>query len=91
MTLFVQAPGGSLKYTFEWEDVIPENVTFESVTYDVGELTLDSAVISNEDATSTIQLSGARHGAMYVVKALALLSNGETVPNLDLVIRGFNG
>lgn len=90
MTLFVQATSGSLKYTFEWADALPENVTFESVDYETT-LTIDSDVISNEDATSTIQLSGIEHGGLYTVKAIAHLSNSELVPNLDLVIRGFNG
>lgn len=89
MSMFVQASGGSLKYTFEWADVLPTGVTFQSVDYET-DLTIDSAVISNEEATSTIQVSGIQHGGLHTVKAIAHLSNSELVPSLDLVIRGFN-
>jgi hypothetical protein len=91
MSLFVQSPGGSLKYTFEWTEVIPENVTLENVSYTADGLSIDSSVINNEDATSTIQLGGIQHGGLYVIKAVASLSNSELVPDQQLVIRGFNG
>jgi hypothetical protein len=92
MTLFVQAPTGSLKYTFEWADSIPANVDLVSVSYVIpSDWTLVSQVTDTDNATSTIQLSGIAHGSLGIVTATALLTNSEEVPDQQLVIRGFNG
>lgn len=88
--MFLLQPGGSLKYTYEWEDSMPADVTLETVTYDVGDLALVSEVIDNAGKTSTIQLTGTAHAGLTVVTAYASLSNGEVVPDSQLVIRGMS-
>lgn len=92
MTLFAQSTEGSLKYTFEWADAIPQNVSLVSVSYSMdSSLTLDSSLTDPDGQTSTIQVSGIEHGGYYVIKAIATLDNSERVPDQQLVIRGFNG
>lgn len=90
MSLFVQVPSGSLKYTFEWADIIPQGVALGDAIYDLDGLTLDSNAIDNAGQTSTVQLSGVVHGGLYIVTATAVLSNGERVPDQQLIVRGFN-
>jgi hypothetical protein len=89
MGLFVQVPGGSLKYTFQWAALLPEGATLVSVAYDAGSLTTVGTDIDTTNANSTIQLSGILHQSLTVVKATATLSDSELAVNQQLVIRGF--
>ena len=91
MTVFLQKPGSSLKYTYEWEDEIPAGITLVSVVNTLPDgLTAVSELTDAEAMTSTVQILGTEHGKVYEIGALATLSNGELVP-ATATIRGFNG
>ena len=90
MTVFVQRTDGKLDYTFDWSDDVEDPITLESVTHTVPDgLTLASETTNTSALTSTVFLTGGRHGGVYLVKALALLSNGVQVPG-EATIRVFD-
>lgn len=92
MTVFAQAPNGSLRYSFLWGEIVPSNSQLVSVTYQItGEGTLAGQFIDTVAQTSTIQMEGIPHGSICRVTALATLSNTEMVPDQQIMIRGFNG
>lgn len=83
-------PGDSAVVTFDWSDVLPSTspeTTVSSVTHSVTGLTLVSE--SNTTTTSSVKISGAAHGGLYMVEGSATLSNGEVI-NRQFPIRGFN-
>lgn len=82
-------PDGTRVFTPSWADELPTGVTLSSVVH-----TLPSPLVhlgeSNTTTTSSVRISGARHGQMYMVECEATLSNGETV-NRGFPLRCFNG
>lgn len=89
MTVFVQRTDGSLVYTFDWEDDVPADVTLDSVTHTADALTIVSQTTDSVALTSAVQVTGAVHGGTYLIKALALLSNGEAIPG-EATLRVFD-
>jgi len=81
VTVFVQRTDGKLDYTFDWEDDVPDPLTLVSVTHTAQDgITIDSQTTDTTNLTSTVFLTGGTHGHTYLIKALALLSNGALVP-----------
>lgn len=75
--------------TFDWSaDVLVGNQTIASATHSV-----DSPLVKvsedNTTTTSSVKISGASHGAMYMVSGQVTLSNGEIL-NRPFDIRGWN-
>lgn len=90
MTVFVQRTDGKLDYTFDWSDDVESPLTLDSVTHIVPDgLTLSTETTNTSQLTSTVFLTGGRHGVTYLIKALALLSNGVLVPG-EATIRMFD-
>jgi len=89
--IFLQRDDASLRYTFDWSADVPAGVTLSSAVHTVpSDLTLVTEDTDTLAQTSTIQMTGAHHGGIYLIKALALLSNGEQVPG-EAILRVFNG
>ena len=82
MTLYAQAVSGRLRYNFTWAEVIPSNAT--------GTGTIEAEYLDTVAQTSTIEVDAIPHGGHCAITAKATLSNGEVVPDQQLVIRGFN-
>jgi hypothetical protein len=81
VTVFVQRTDGKLDYTFDWSDDVADPIELVSVSHEVPlGLTLDSETTDTSGLTSTVFVTGGTHGQTYLVKALALLSNGALVP-----------
>ena len=90
MTVFVQRTDGKLDYTFDWSDDAPDPLTLVSVTHIAPSgFSIDSETTNSSALTSTVFMTGGEHGATYLVKALALLSNGALVPG-EATIRVFD-
>jgi hypothetical protein len=80
-SVFVQRTDGKLDYTFDWSDDIEAPITLVSVSHVApSDLSVDSEIVDTATNTSTVILSGGVHGGTYLVKALALLSNGIQIP-----------
>jgi len=80
MTVYLQRTEGSLRYTFDWEDDVPSGVTLESVEHTVpSPLTRVDQTTDSVAKTSSVQIAGGAHGGVYLIRALATLSNGERV------------
>jgi hypothetical protein len=78
---FVQRTDGKLDYTFDWADDIEAPITLVTVSHTVpSELSIDSEIVDTADNTSTVIIAGGVHGGTYLIKALAILSNGLQVP-----------
>lgn len=81
-------PSDNALVTFDWSDVLPEAVTVTGAVH-----TLPSPLVKGTESytssTSTVKVSGAQHGAMYMVEGQATLSNGEVL-NRQFPIRGWN-
>ncbi len=74
-----------------WADVLPATVTLGTVTHTVpAPLTKVSESTDTGAATSTVRVSGALHGGLYLIEAQSTLSNGEVV-NRQFPVRCFNG
>ena len=81
MTVFVQRTDGRLDYTFDWSDDVSDPLTLESVTHTAPDgITIASETTNTVALTSTVFMTGGTHGHTYLIKALALLSNGAQVP-----------
>jgi hypothetical protein len=90
VTVYVQRTDGNLDYTFDWSDDVADPLTLDSVTHTVpAGLTLSSETTDSAGLTSTVFLTGGTHGGTYLIKALALLSNGVQVPG-EATIRVFD-
>jgi hypothetical protein len=90
VTVYVQRTDGNLDYTFDWSDDVADPLTLDSVTHTVPSgLTLSSETTDSSGLTSTVFLTGGTHGGTYLIKALALLSNGVQVPG-EATIRVFD-
>jgi hypothetical protein len=81
-------PSDNALITFDWSDVLPESVTVASVVHTVSS-PLTKSTESNSTTTSTVKVTGAQHGGMYVIEGQATLSNGEVI-NRQFPIRGWN-
>jgi hypothetical protein len=87
VTVFLQRTDGKLDYTFDWSDDVDDPITLESVTHSVPDgLILAGETTNTVQLTSTVFLTGGAHGRTYLIKALALLSNGVLVPG-EAVVR----
>jgi hypothetical protein len=90
VTVFLQRTDGVLDYTFDWADDVNEPLTLDSVTHAVPEgLTLAGETTDVSALTSTVFLTGGVHGHTYLIKALAVLSNGVKVPG-EATVRVFD-
>ncbi len=90
MTVFVQRTDGKLDYTFDWSDDVTDPLTLESVTHTAPDgISIASETMDTTGLTSTVFMTGGTHGATYLIKALALLSNGVQVPG-EATIRVFD-
>lgn len=82
-------PDDATVFTPDWTDELPTGVTLVGVTH-----TLPSPLVhggeSNTTTTSSVRISGARHGQMYAIACVATLSNAETI-NRQFPLRCFNG
>lgn len=81
-------PGDQAIVTFDWTDVLPASVTVSAVTHAV-DSTLTIVSESSTTTTSSVKLSGAVHGGLYMVSGSATLTNGEVI-NRQFPIRGWN-
>lgn len=90
MTVFLQRTDGVLDYTFDWADDISAPLTLDSVTHTVPDgLTLAGETTNASALTSTVFLTGGTHGRTYLIKALAVLSNGVKIPG-EATVRVFD-
>lgn len=90
MTVFVQRTDGKLDYTFDWSDDVADPLTLVSVTHIAPSgMTIASETTNTSGLTSTVFMEGGEHGVTYMLKALALLSNGALVPG-EATIRVFD-
>ncbi len=81
-------PSDNALVTFDWTDVLPGSVTVASVVHTVPS-PLVKGTESTSSPTSSVKISGAVHGGMYMVEGQATLSNGEVI-NRQFPIRGWN-
>lgn len=81
-------PSDSAVVTFDWSDVLPSTITVSAVTHTV-ESPMTKVSESNTTTTSSVKVSGAVHGGIYMVSGEATLSNGEVL-NRQFPIRGWN-
>jgi len=80
--MFLKTPQASLVYTFDWSDALPAGVLILSVSHTVpAGLTKISDSTDVDGKMSSVDVGGGTHGGLYVVNALALLNNGESVPD----------
>lgn len=82
-------PDESTVFTPSWVDELPDGVTLSSVLHTVPS-PLVHAGESNTTTTSSVRISGARHGQVYSIECEATLSNGETMSK-SFPLRCFNG
>lgn len=84
--------GESLLYTPTFEGQVPDAAKVTGITFSVepsGSLTLDTQTNDLANSRASIRASGAAHGRSYVLKASAVLDNGETLVKA-IGIKGFN-
>ena len=81
-------PSDAAIITFDWADVLTGSVTVSSVTHSV-DSPLAKLNESNTTTTSSVKVSGALHGGLYMVSGQATLSNGEVI-NRQFPVRGWN-
>lgn len=83
-------PSDNALITIDWTDVLSGSVTLSSVTH-----TVPSPLSKGTESTNTgtgqsqVRVSGAVHGAMYMIEAQATLSNGDVI-NRQFPVRGWN-
>lgn len=87
--LLLLRTGASLLHTFDFSAEVPATVTVTSVTFSGVGLTLDNQSNDLGNYRATIRVSGASHGVTYQLRAVATLSNGETVP-AEATVRGWD-
>ena len=89
---------GTLAYTWDFSDEVPSTsplttVTAIDITTDTGTspsaITIGTQTDDLGNARTTVLLSGTPHGGVYVVQAIATLSNGEEIPK-DITLQVFN-
>lgn len=83
-------PSENVTFTLDWTDVIGE-LTLGTVTHNVpAPLTKSSESTDAANKRSSVKVSGAIHGALYMIEGQATLSNGDVV-NQQFPLRCFNG
>lgn len=71
-------PGSTPIIPIDWTDVLPTGVVLSSVSHSVpSPLTLDSE--GNSTTSSWAKFSGQLHAGVYLLEAVAVLDNGETI------------
>lgn len=90
MNIILFDPGDNDFITFDWNDVLPDSVTLSAVTHTVpSPLSKSNETTNTAEGLSQIKVTGAVHGALYMVEAAATLSNGAVL-NKQWPIRGWN-
>ena len=79
--------GDSIDFTMTWDGLGAATIT--SVTHTVPS-PLTKVSESNSTSTSTVRVSGARHGDMYSIKGVATLDTGRTLER-TFPLRAFYG
>jgi len=83
-------PSDNTLITIDWADVLASGITLSSVTHTVpSPLAKGTETTNSGTGQSQVKVSGAVHGAMYMVEAQATLSNGDVV-NRQFPVRGWN-
>jgi hypothetical protein len=82
-------PGDNAAFEVDWTEALAEGVTLSSVTHTVPN-PLTKVDEDNDGTTSTVRVTGAVHGGLYMIEAEATLSTGETL-NRQFPLRAFNG
>lgn len=88
--ILLKDPDETLLLTFEWDDVLTDGVTLASATH-----TVASPLVGTNEATDTIagesqvDISGGVHAALYVIRIVGTLSNGQTVAR-NIPLRAYN-
>ena len=81
-------PGDNAYFQMDWSDALGTGVTITSATHTVpSPLVRESQ--SYNDTTSTVRISGAVHGVLYMIEGAATLSTGEVL-NRQFPVRGWN-
>jgi hypothetical protein len=84
--------GEALFYTPNFAAEVPDSATVTGITFSVepaASLTLGNQTNDLANSQASIKASGSAHGRSYVLKAAAVLSNGETLVKA-IAIKGFN-
>ena len=90
MTIPLLDPGDSVLLTVDWADALVPGVTLSSVVHTPpAPLTKGIETTNTGTGQSQVRVSGAVHGALYMIEAAATLSNGEIV-NRQFPVRGWN-
>lgn len=85
------AIGGKLRFTFGWSGELPEGHSLTAIDYLLPAPLASFADVDDlPNKQGTIGIEGALHGATYLVRAVATLSNQEQIAK-NLTVRGFNG
>ena len=83
-------PTDQAAFTIDWSDVVG-GASMGAVLHTVPPpLTKISESSDTPNKLSTVKVSGAIHGGMYLIDGLTTLSNGETI-NRQFPLRCFNG
>lgn len=89
MSVVLIDPSDSVVVEIDWSDALVAGVTLSAVTHSLPS-PLVKVAESNDTDSSSVRVSGALHGATYLVEASATLSTGETL-NRQFPLRCFNG
>jgi len=77
----LKTPGADLLYTFDWTADLPPEVSLDSVEHTVPPpLERVSQQTDAANGLSTVMIGGGEHGKLYLITALATLTDGEEVP-----------
>jgi len=83
-------PGDQGLIDIDWADVLLGATTLSSVLHTVpSPLTKLNEATNAGTGHSQVKVSGALHGAIYMIEAAATLANGETI-NRQIPARGWN-
>jgi len=72
----LKSPGDSIDFQMTWANISP--ATLSSVTHTVP-TDVSKVSESNTTTTSTVRVSGAKHGKVYQIVGTATLSSGRTL------------
>jgi hypothetical protein len=83
-------PSDNATVEISWADVLPAGITLSSVTHAVPSPLVKGAESTDApNSRSFVKVSGAVHGAVYMIEGQATLSNGDVI-NRQWPVRGFN-
>lgn len=88
MSVAIADPADDATFVLTWND-LPAGLSLSTVVHTVP-TPLSKGTESNTATTSSVEISGGVHGAMYLIQAQAVLSNGDTI-NRQFPVRIFNG